>query len=255
MPAIPAPLRTPALFRYRVVIFTALYLVGFNVPWSHYFTLGADSTTWIVFSSLLARTGLLKLDLATVVVTLSAIASAIVGAALRLWATAYIGAGVMNDKSLRADHIVASGPYRYLRNPLYLGNLLTCLAVSILMPPVGSIFFLAGCGLLTAALVAAEGPHLQQQLGAAYAAYRKQIPAFLPAIRPHVASSDVKPHWAQSFAAESFHVGFAVCLAIFGWQYNVDLLIRCLLICFGVALVANGIFSARSMRPAAEPTI
>jgi hypothetical protein len=35
----------------------------------------------------------------------------------------------------------------------------------------------------------------------------------------------------------------------------VDLLIRCLLICFGVALVANGIFSARSMRPAAEPTI
>jgi protein-S-isoprenylcysteine O-methyltransferase Ste14 len=137
--------------------------------------------------------------------------------------------------------------------------MLTCVAVSILMPPIGSVFFLVGCGLLTAALVAAEGPHLQQQLGAAYAAYRKQIPAFIPAIRPHVASSEVKPevkqHWAQAFAAESFHVGFAVCLAIFGWEYNVDLLIRCLLICFGVALVANGIFSSRGMRPATEPPV
>ncbi len=259
IPGATTPMRSPALFRYRVVIFAALYLIGFNVPWSHYFNLGADSTTWMVLCSLLARTGLLKLDLATVAVTLLAIVCAAAGAALRLWATAYISAGVMNDKSLRADHVVASGPYRYLRHPLYLGNMLTCVAVSILMPPIGSVFFLVGCGLLTAALVAAEGPHLQQQLGAAYAAYRKQIPAFIPAIRPHVASSEVKPevkqHWAQAFAAESFHVGFAVCLAIFGWEYNVDLLIRCLLICFGVALVANGIFSSRGMRPATEPPV
>ena len=47
--------------------------------------------------------------------------------------------------------------------------------------------------------------------------------------------------------------GYAACLLIFAWEYNADILIRCLLICFGLSLVANGIFSARELRPAALP--
>ena len=247
------PWRTPALFRFRVLIFLVLYFIGFYAPWMRYFSTGPVPSTWITLSAWLARTGLLDYARATVIVTIAVIACALLGAFFRLWATAYIGAGVMNDKSLRADHIVASGPYRYLRNPLYLGNLLTCLAVSILMPPSGALVFLAGCVLLTFALVAAEGPHLAQQLGAAYDAYRKQIPSFIPAIRAHVRPAPVKPRWVQAIAAESFHVGYALCLVVFAWQYNVDLLIRCLLICFGISLVANGIFSSRSLRPATPP--
>lgn len=253
LPVPSMPSRSPALFRYRVVLFTAIYLVGFNVPWSHYLSLGSDSTTWIVLSQLLVNSELFNLNNATVVVTLTAILCAVGGAALRFWATAYISAGVMNDKSLRADHVVASGPYRYLRHPLYVGNMLTCLAATILMPPAGAIFFLAGCAALTAALVAAEGPHLARQLGPAYAEYRKQVPGFIPALRAHVQAARVQAQWAQSLAAESFHIGFAACLLIFAWQYNVNLLIRCLLICYGISLVANGIFSARNMRPATVP--
>ncbi len=249
------PWQTPALFRFRVLIFTLLYCLGFYAPWSRYFSSGPLSTTWIALSAALARTGLLDYARATVTVTVAVIACAILGAFFRLWATAYIGAGVMNDKSLRADHIVASGPYRYLRNPLYLGNLLTCVAVSILMPLSGAIVFLTGCVLLTAALVAAEGPHLAQQLGAAYDTYRRQIPSFIPAIRAHVRPAPVKPRWGQALAAESFHVGYALCLLVFAWQYNVDLLLRCLLICFGIALVANGIFSARNLRPVSPPAV
>jgi protein-S-isoprenylcysteine O-methyltransferase Ste14 len=253
LPAASPPSATPVLFRFRVVIFTALYLVGFNVPWSRYFHFGTESTTWIGASWLLERAGLMNLAYATIFVTICALAFSIAGAWLRIWATAYIGAGVMGDKSLRADHVVASGPYRYLRNPLYLGNMFTCLAVCILMPPAGALFFLAGCALLTFGLVAAEGPHLAQQLGAAYADYRARVPSFLPAMRAHVPAAQVRPQWAQSLAAESFHMGFAACLLVFAWQYNVELLIRCLLICFGVSLVANGIFSARGMRAAVAP--
>jgi protein-S-isoprenylcysteine O-methyltransferase Ste14 len=249
------PWRTPALFRFRVLIFTLLYLIGFYAPWSRYVSTGPVSTTWITLSAWLARTGLLDYAKATVTVTVAAILFALLGAYFRLWATAYIGAGVMNDKSLRADHIVASGPYRYLRNPLYLGNLLTCVAVSILMPPTGAIVFLAGCVLLTLALVAAEGPHLARQLGAAYDTYRRQIPSFIPAIRAHVPPAPVKARWGQALAAESFHVGYALCLVVFAWQYNVDLLIRCLLICFGISLVANGIFSTRTLRPVTSPPL
>ena len=243
---------TPALFRFRVLIFTALYFLGFYAPGARYLTAShALPSTWIALSTLLASTGLLNLSSATMLVTFIAVASAALGAWLRVWATAYLGAGVMNDKSLRADRVMASGPYRYLRNPLYLGNLLTCAAISILMPVAGAIVFMLGCTLLTIALVAAEGPHLAQQLGGAYATYRAQIPSFIPAIRSQVAASTAKPRWAQGFAAEVFHVGIAVCLLVFAWQYNVDILIRCVLVCFGLSMVANGIFSARALRPAA----
>ena len=248
--------KTPALFRFRVLIFTALYFLGFYAPGAHYLTGNhALPSTWIELSTLAARTGLLNLASATMLVTVVAVASAIVGAGLRVWATAYLGAGVMNDKSLRADRVMASGPYRYLRNPLYLGNLLTCAAVSILMPVAGAIVFMAGCTLLTIALVAAEGPHLAQQLGGAYASYRAQIPSFIPAIRSQIAASTARPRWAQGFIAEVFHVGYSVCMLAFAWQYNVDILIRCLLICFGLSMVANGIFTARELRPAALPPV
>ena len=248
--------RSPALFRFRVLIFTALYFLGFYAPGARLLSgTHALSNTWIALSTLVARTGLLNLSSATLAVTFFFVILAGVGAWLRMWATAYLGAGVMNDKSLRADRVMASGPYRYLRNPLYLGNLLTCASVSILMPVAGAIVFLLGCTLLTIALVAAEGPHLAQQLGAAYATYRAQVPSFLPALRSQVAASTAQPRWAQAFAAEIFHVGFAACLLVFAWQYNVEILIRCLLICFGLSMVANGIFSARELRPAAVPPI
>ena len=249
-------IRTPILFRFRVVIFLALYFLGFYAPGARYLTAThALPSTWIALSTITAQTGLLDLAYATALVTFIAVACACIGAWLRVWATAYLGAGVMNDKSLRADHVMASGPYRYLRNPLYLGNLLTCAAVSILMPVAGAIVFMVGCTLLTLALVAAEGPHLALQLGSAYSTYRAQIPSFIPAIRTQIAASAAQPHWAQGFIAEIFHVGYAACLLIFAWEYNADILIRCLLICFGLSLVANGIFSARELRPAALPPV
>ena len=246
--------QSPVIFRFRVLIFTLLYFLGFYAPWSRYGTNAHSlSTTWIVLSGLAARTGLLNLGNATVFVTLMAVAAGLLGGWLRWWATAYLGAGVMSDKSLRADRVMASGPYRYLRNPLYVGNLLTCVAVAILMPVSGAIVFLAGCTVLTLALVAAEGPHLVQQLGAAYDNYRALVPGYVPAIRSQVEASTAKPHWAQALAAEIFHVGYALCLLVFGWQYNVETLIRCLLICFGLSLVANGIVSMRELRPAPLP--
>src|SRR5258708_1805338 len=42
---------------------------------------------------------------------------------LRTWATAYLKAGVVHDPSLHSEQLVASGPFRFTRNPLYLANI------------------------------------------------------------------------------------------------------------------------------------
>lgn len=56
------------------------------------------------------------------------------GLALRLWAAGYIGAAG-RSKGLEIQRIVADGPYRYFRHPLYLGNFLLVLGVLILFRP------------------------------------------------------------------------------------------------------------------------
>jgi protein-S-isoprenylcysteine O-methyltransferase Ste14 len=44
-------------------------------------------------------------------------------ALLRTWATAYLRTEVVHDMSQHSEALVADGPYRYMRNPLYLANL------------------------------------------------------------------------------------------------------------------------------------
>ena len=49
------------------------------------------------------------------------------GGLLRAWGVAYLGAGVMRDRDLHAEKVTADGPFRFVRNPLYVGNILLAL--------------------------------------------------------------------------------------------------------------------------------
>jgi protein-S-isoprenylcysteine O-methyltransferase Ste14 len=46
------------------------------------------------------------------------------GGFIRAWAAAYLRAEVVQDPSVRTERLVADGPFRYTRNPLYLGLLI-----------------------------------------------------------------------------------------------------------------------------------
>ena len=46
-----------------------------------------------------------------------------VAAFLRTWATAYLRTEVVHDAAQHSEALVADGPYRHVRNPLYLANL------------------------------------------------------------------------------------------------------------------------------------
>ena len=53
------------------------------------------------------------------------------GELLRIWAVSYAGSETRTTK-LGASVLVTQGPYAYVRNPLYLGNLLIYFGVSIM---------------------------------------------------------------------------------------------------------------------------
>ena len=74
-------------FRFRVVIFLLLYLLGFLPPWGAVLRGGNDGTLWLAASTLAARSGWIGLAAATVTVTVIALACLALGAILRVWGT------------------------------------------------------------------------------------------------------------------------------------------------------------------------
>jgi len=235
-------------FRFRVLIICVLYFVGFFAPWERF---GADATPnpvrlWSWLSIEFARTGLLSVGNAYLAVTIAAVALAFVGALLRVWGTAYLGHFVMRDPAMQAVAVMASGPYRHLRNPLYVGMVLNSMAVAMLMPASGALFFLAGMIVFTIRLIGGEESFLAGELGEDYSEYRKAVPSILPSLRSRVAASTVTPRWAHGVIAECFPVATAACFAALAWSYDANLLTRCVLISFGASLVVHALISKRN---------
>jgi hypothetical protein len=137
--------------------------------------------------------------------------------------------------------VVVSGPYRHLRNPLYLGTWLVTVPVALLMPVAGAIFTFAALSIFLVRIIGGEESHLVDKLGESYNAYRARVPRLVPAAFPAVPSVMVRTRWMRSIVAESFAVGFTICFALFAWRYNAQLLTRCLLVCFGASLIGQAL--------------
>jgi len=115
---------------------------------------------------------------------------AFAGEALRCWAVGYSGT------TTRADHVTApalvtAGPYAYVRNPLYLGNLLTGLGFARAFGGDARPRSLAlaalvagGMGAVYGAIVPYEEAYLRRTFGASFVDYARRVPAALPRLRP-----------------------------------------------------------------------
>ena len=182
-------------------------------------------------------------------VTLIALACLALGAMLRVWGTAYLGSGVMRGAVMQGDRLVAAGPYRYVRNPLYLGSWLLGFATSLLMPPSGAAFFLPAFSLFVLFLISAEERFLTAHLGDVYQQYCRRVPRLWPRFGAADAISSAGPQWLQALLAETYPIAFTLCFAIFAWRYNTRILIQCLLICYGLSLVIRA-FTKPATAPA-----
>jgi protein-S-isoprenylcysteine O-methyltransferase Ste14 len=98
------------------------------------------------------------------------------GNALALWAMATLGtARTFGDEGA----LVIRGPYRFSRNPQYLGFILALLGWALLA---GSTLTLTAAlaGVIPLLLVPfAEEPWLMERLGPSYAAYKQAVPRFI----------------------------------------------------------------------------
>jgi protein-S-isoprenylcysteine O-methyltransferase Ste14 len=93
---------------------------------------------------------------------------------------AYIQRGG-RKRRIHAPHLVREGLFAHSRNPLYLGNVLMVLGVSLVHNGLGMYLVVLPFFLLAyASIVAAEEHYLRAEFGAEYEEYCRDVPRFLP---------------------------------------------------------------------------
>lgn len=239
-------------FRFRYPLHACLYAVGFFAPWDRWLHLDEGRSSWLLLASEAGRLGWFSFDHTTITLLAVAILLAFMAAALRTWASAFLGTFVVQDSVMHGEIMVVDGPYRYVRNPLYLGTMLHTLALAFLMPPSGAFFSIVLIGILQFQLIQGEEGFLTRTLGAPYIRYCEKVPSIVPALKPRVSAAGTRPNWSSSFLAEIYMWGAVLSFAALGWRYNTLLILQGLLISLGVSLVTRALTPKRvSAHPAA----
>jgi protein-S-isoprenylcysteine O-methyltransferase Ste14 len=236
------------LFRFRMMINAAIVILGFWAPWIDAWGAGSRISLleWLALD--LSRTGLASFTVATPVVIVAGALVAAVGAGLRIWASAWLGSGVVLHGQMQAGTLMADGPYRYVRNPLYLGIWFVFAALALLMPPTGALFMMIAASIFQLALIFGEEAFLAAQFGEPYRVYLLAVPRLFPRLRTTLAPSGNKPHWLQAALSEITPLGVFITIAFLSWTYDNRLMARAILVFFGLSLVV------RALMPAARET-
>ncbi len=230
-------------FRFRFAIITIIFVLGFTTPWNYWLHLDTIRT-WQFLAAWPARSGWLSFSNATILVLLFGILCALIGASLRTWGSAYLSPSIVQDRAMHGETVVAAGPYRFVRNPLYLGTLIHTFALALLMLPSGAIFTIIAIGLFQLRLIGSEESFLTAKLGEPYLAYCAKVPRLIPALKPQVPASATHSTWPAAFFSEIYMWGVVFTFAVLGWRYNSILIIKGVLISFGISLIARAFLPA-----------
>jgi protein-S-isoprenylcysteine O-methyltransferase Ste14 len=134
---------------------------------------------------------------------------------IRTWASAYLHSTVVHDVNLHLDRLVADGPYRYMRNTLYLGTILLSAGIGLLSSRIAVIILVGGMMLFTYRLILREEAGLLESQGESYRRYLRRVPRFAPLLKPGVASAGAQACWIDGLMGEMFIWGCAVGMTLY----------------------------------------
>jgi protein-S-isoprenylcysteine O-methyltransferase Ste14 len=228
-------------FRLRMVVNAAIIILGFWAPWIEAWHVGHRISLlgWLALE--LSRTGIASFSVATSIVLIVAVLVAAKAVLFRVWGTAYLGPGTVNSFNMVAGKVMADGPYRYVRNPLYIGLWCMVIAAAFLMPVTGAAFAVTLIAIFAIRLTLGEEAFLTAQLGEPYLAYMRAVPRFIPRLRGAPLPSGAKPHWLRATLAELTPIGILIAIVVFSRNYELELAGRIILIFFGASLVVRAL--------------
>ncbi len=233
-------------FRLRVAIITVIITLGFWAPWIELWGIGHRTPlmTWLAFE--LTRLGILRFAAAVPVVIVVAALFAAVAVVLRVWGTAWLGTTTVLHGKMKAGAVMADGPYRYVRNPLYIGSWCMFAAMAFVMPSTGALFAMILLTAFLLRLILGEEAFLFRQLGQSYQDYLRAVPRLIPRLRIKLWPDGIqptgrKPQWLRAAISEVNPIGVFITMAFLSWSYDNWLMVRAIIVSLGVSLVVHAL--------------
>jgi protein-S-isoprenylcysteine O-methyltransferase Ste14 len=206
-------------FRYRFWFICLAYFVGFGCYNLDHVNASVALARWIFrasdphLDSLAARHTLQAMFAGGAMLVAAA-------AWIRTWGGAYLRTEVVHDTMVRTERLVADGPYRHVRNPLYVGNLLLATGMATLASRTGAAVLILANLFIVLRLIGREEAALEQSQGEAYRAFLRAVPRLWPSLRPRLPVGGMQPKWLQSFLGEAWMWCFALNGFLFAWRLN-----------------------------------
>jgi protein-S-isoprenylcysteine O-methyltransferase Ste14 len=125
---------------------------------------------------------------ATLVSLITGFAVVVAGELIRFWGVSWAGSETRTTNEVGGSNLVISGPFAYVRNPLYIGNILIYLGFGImslaLFPylQIGALLYFV---FQYHFIVKEEENYLHKAYGSFYNEYVKNVPRFLPGLLPY----------------------------------------------------------------------
>ena len=121
---------------------------------------------------------------------------ALIGELIRFWGVSWAGSETRTTGTVGGTFLIISGPFAFVRNPLYVGNILIYLGLGIMsfawfpyLQIVAILFFFLQYYLI----VNQEEKYLVEKFSEQYKEYCKNVPAFIPRLAPYKNPDVVQP--------------------------------------------------------------
>src|SRR5579871_6410758 len=147
-------------FKHRFWIFGALFWVAFTTYW-----VGDQNAGAALVDGIARLHGAAAADWQYHAIFAVGAFFCLASATIRTWATAYLKSEVMVDRRLHTSRLVADGPYRYVRNPLYFGNILLALGFGLMAGRAGFFLLVIGMIVYSYRLILREEAGIQASQG------------------------------------------------------------------------------------------
>jgi protein-S-isoprenylcysteine O-methyltransferase Ste14 len=113
---------------------------------------------------------------------------ALAGEAIRFWGVSIAGTETRTTGPVGGTHLFIDGPFAYVRNPLYVGNMMMYLGVGIMSNALMPYLVVLGYGFFLfqyTMIVSKEEEYLRGAFGDEYERYVQNVPRFMPRLTPY----------------------------------------------------------------------
>lgn len=123
---------------------------------------------------------------------------AVCGELIRLWAVSWAGSETRTTGKVGGTYLVINGPYAYVRNPLYVGNILIYFGLGIMsfaLFPYLQIIALAFFVFQYYEIIKEEESFLREKFGNDFDEYYKNVPRIFPRLTPYKKEGVEQPEY------------------------------------------------------------